>query len=319
MPAARTLSTASYDRLRNDLSNILEQARARSRMLLARELVLAYWNVGKRIAREKLPQAAGYGDSVIARLSTDLGIDPRTLQRSLLFFQTYEKPPSVTTLSWAHYREFLRLRDPDERRWYEQLALESSLTAKQLSASITADRYASRPEAAPDIPPAPEKLERPSGPRYTYRATVEHVVDGDTLLLLLDLGFEVFRWQRVRLAAVDAEPPDTEPGARALRYVQDRLAGTDFVMEPKIASRHPTSRQSRIQRFEAGFVPSKRQLRIGIPSPVALLLVQKISRINLQPHARAAERNCSTTPLAMAVLRSPSTAPCCCRCCARPA
>jgi endonuclease YncB( thermonuclease family) len=236
----KPLTPATYDRLRDDLQSIVEQAKTRSKLLLARELVLAYWNVGKRIAREKLPESAGYGDSIMARLSADLDINLRTLQQARLFYRTYKKPPAPTTLSWAHYREFLRLRDPDERLWYEQLALEQSLTAKQLGASITADRYASRapgapgtgsrPGAAPDAAPAPATLERPTTARYTYKAMVEHVVDGDTLLLLIDLGFEVLRRQRVRLAGIDAEPPNTASGARAQAFVRDRLARTDFVL-----------------------------------------------------------------------------------------
>lgn len=39
---------------------------------------------------------------------------------------------------------------------------------------------------------------------YTYHAKVERWVDGDTVILQIDLGFEVFKRERVRLARVNA-------------------------------------------------------------------------------------------------------------------
>ncbi len=39
---------------------------------------------------------------------------------------------------------------------------------------------------------------------YTYKATVLKVVDGDTVDLMIDCGFEIFAHTRVRLAGIDA-------------------------------------------------------------------------------------------------------------------
>jgi len=56
---------------------------------------------------------------------------------------------------------------------------------------------------------------------YEYTATVENVVDGDTLDLSIDLGFKVKTTQRVRLARIDA-PERTQPGyAEAKDFVRD--------------------------------------------------------------------------------------------------
>jgi len=43
------------------------------------------------------------------------------------------------------------------------------------------------------------------GPHYTYKvASVDRVVDGDTIDVTVDLGFNVFTKQRLRLSYIDA-------------------------------------------------------------------------------------------------------------------
>jgi micrococcal nuclease len=40
--------------------------------------------------------------------------------------------------------------------------------------------------------------------QYIYQATLERVVDGDTVDVVIDLGFSTFRRERIRLYGVDA-------------------------------------------------------------------------------------------------------------------
>ena len=68
------------------------------------------------------------------------------------------------------------------------------------------------------------------GARYLYAAAVERVVDGDTLILVVDLGFEVMKRQRVRLAGIDAPGLRERGGTEATAYVRDVLARVEFVM-----------------------------------------------------------------------------------------
>ena len=44
-----------------------------------------------------------------------------------------------------------------------------------------------------------------------YRATLERIIDGDTIDVLLDLGFKVFTLQRLRLLYIDT-PERGQPG-----------------------------------------------------------------------------------------------------------
>ena len=77
---------------------------------------------------------------------------------------------------------------------------------------------------------AAAKLRRPTEPTYVYKAVVDRVIDGDTLLLRVDLGFQAWKEQRVRLAEIDAPEMDEPTGKEAYLYVLNQLAKVDFVM-----------------------------------------------------------------------------------------
>ena len=61
-------------------------------------------------------------------------------------------------------------------------------------------------------------------PTHFYKAEVRDVIDADTLLLDIDLGFEVIRRQSIRLARIDAPPRETPEGAAGCRFVRTQLA-----------------------------------------------------------------------------------------------
>lgn len=48
-------------------------------------------------------------------------------------------------------------------------------------------------------------------PGYTYNALVNRVVDGDTVILMVDMGFEVWSTQKFRLAYINT--PEKSAGA----------------------------------------------------------------------------------------------------------
>lgn len=51
-----------------------------------------------------------------------------------------------------------------------------------------------------------------TSPSFVYRATVLRVVDGDTIDLMVDLGFDAHTKQRIRLAEVFAAESNTPEG-----------------------------------------------------------------------------------------------------------
>lgn len=56
---------------------------------------------------------------------------------------------------------------------------------------------------------------------YEYKAAVLNVVDGDTLDMEVDLGFETLTRQRIRLLGINCPEKNTEPGKAARKFVVD--------------------------------------------------------------------------------------------------
>jgi micrococcal nuclease len=54
---------------------------------------------------------------------------------------------------------------------------------------------------------------------YIYKADLIRVVDGDTVDLVIDLGFDTFRHERFRLYGVDAPEMNTEAGKEAKAWL----------------------------------------------------------------------------------------------------
>ena len=68
---------------------------------------------------------------------------------------------------------------------------------------------------------------------YIYFAELLRVVDGDTLLMMVDLGFFVRIESRLRLSHVDCEPSDTAKGKKAIRFIEKELKGATILITVK--------------------------------------------------------------------------------------
>lgn len=61
---------------------------------------------------------------------------------------------------------------------------------------------------------------------FHYKATVERIIDGDTIDVVLDLGFDIHMKARIRFAGINApesrtrNPIEKEAGLAAKRYVE---------------------------------------------------------------------------------------------------
>jgi len=74
------------------------------------------------------------------------------------------------------------------------------------------------------------KLDRPARDLHNYAGVVERVVDGDTLKVRIDLGFDVWRVEKIRLRGVDTPELGTPGGKEAKTFVEKTLADTPFVV-----------------------------------------------------------------------------------------
>lgn len=59
--------------------------------------------------------------------------------------------------------------------------------------------------------------------KYTYTAKVDRIIDGDTVVMLVDLGFHVHKRIRARLLEVDAPEKGQEGYQVALFYLTELL------------------------------------------------------------------------------------------------
>jgi|DEB0MinimDraft_10_1074344.scaffolds.fasta_scaffold57383_2 micrococcal nuclease len=77
---------------------------------------------------------------------------------------------------------------------------------------------------------------------YTYNCKIGRVVDGDTVDVMIDLGFDIWTKQRVRLLGIDAAETRTRDaeekrmGLEAKEWLADRL-GAEAVLMTEYDSR----------------------------------------------------------------------------------
>jgi micrococcal nuclease len=69
---------------------------------------------------------------------------------------------------------------------------------------------------------------------FTYNATLDRVIDGDTIDVMLDLGFKIYSKQRIRLARINAPEMKTPEGVEAkTSLVQILPVGTELIIQTK--------------------------------------------------------------------------------------
>jgi micrococcal nuclease len=70
---------------------------------------------------------------------------------------------------------------------------------------------------------------------YQYKAKVERIVDGDTIDIIVDLGFKITTYQRIRMARINTpetfnvkkDTAEFQKGEAAKQYVELRLAANN--------------------------------------------------------------------------------------------
>lgn len=209
-PEGRLLTEKSYAALLRQIESLVQDADQKT----STAKVDSTWHIGRRITDARLSEKAGYHNTVLRDLAADIGVSKRVLQEAVTFFDAYEEPPTGAHLNWSHYRQLMRL-PKKERASFEKLAAKNRWSARELSTALA--------EFTRDAAEAGDALPRPTDPTYLYRATITGVVDGDTIDVDIDLGFEVTRHARLRLAHIDAPDLKTQEGRAARDYLNRSL------------------------------------------------------------------------------------------------
>jgi len=86
--------------------------------------------------------------------------------------------------------------------------------------------------------------------QYIYQATLERVVDGDTVDIVIDLGFSTFRKERIRLYGIDAPEINTEAGKLAKEFVEGWFRDNPkFFVETIVAEGKSVSKRDKYGRY----------------------------------------------------------------------
>ena len=207
------------------------------------------------------------------------GFSDKVLWNMRQFYLRNRILPTSGVLDWSDYVELLPVKDEKTRQRLERRILKEDLNSIQIRRLVREIRRepGKDPSALPPlkrpadlrfdtfaVSPLRAKLkdgevlidcgffvnwpvlkERLKGLNiteemsYTYAATVDRVIDGDTLLVIIEAGFRIIVRDRLRLRGIDCPeagtPPRREPlaeGDRAKRFVEKLLpAGAAIVLK----------------------------------------------------------------------------------------
>ena len=87
---------------------------------------------------------------------------------------------------------------------------------------------------------------------FTYAAKLIEVIDGDTVDLLIDLGFGVHVKERCRLYGIDAPEMPTEAGKAAKAYLESLIgASSELFVATRKMPRKPKEKTDKYGRYLA--------------------------------------------------------------------
>ncbi len=153
-------------RLLDDISFLVENSRRRVAQSVNSELVMLYWQIGKRIF-EDLPaeNRAEYGAKVVELVSERLtaeygkGFRRSNVFHMIRFAEVFDDPKIVQTLSgllsWSHFIEIIYLKDPLQRQFYAEMTRVERWSVRTLRRKIQGMLY-----ERTAISRKPEKLAR---------------------------------------------------------------------------------------------------------------------------------------------------------------
>ncbi|WP_294290779.1 PDDEXK nuclease domain-containing protein [uncultured Chryseobacterium sp.] len=132
------------EQLLKNISALLENARNKVVVAVNQTIVLTYFEVGRMIVKDEQhgESRAEYGKAVLKDLSLHLtkrfgkGFSQRNLEQMRQFYLSYSIPQTLSAesenintiqqsslikfnLSWSHYLKLMRIKDPNERSFYE--------------------------------------------------------------------------------------------------------------------------------------------------------------------------------------------------------
>ena len=133
-----------------EIKIILDNARNNVARQINKELLSAYWNIGRIICEyeQSTSDRADYGKQTLKVLSKELtkefgkGFSVSNIQFMRRFYQSYQIQQTASVkLSWSHYCELLSISDTDKRSFYEKESINSNWSVRELKRQIDSSLF----------------------------------------------------------------------------------------------------------------------------------------------------------------------------------
>ena len=142
------------DLLYDKVAQLIEQARKQVATTVNLAMVYTYFEIGRMIVQDEQQgkERAAYGKAVLKELATKLlerfggGFSVENLDRMRFFFKAYDflissTPLTKFTLSWSHYLILMRIKNLEERNFYEIEATANNWGLKTLQRQYHSSLY----------------------------------------------------------------------------------------------------------------------------------------------------------------------------------
>ena len=135
-----------------NISTLLHEARKKVKTTVNTIMVYTYFEIGKMILEEEQngKERADYGKSLLKALSSRLteefgkGFSVRNIEQMRKFYLIYSKPQKVSAkfkLSWSHYIKLCRIKNSEERNFYEIESINNNWSLKELNRQFDSALY----------------------------------------------------------------------------------------------------------------------------------------------------------------------------------
>ena len=147
---ASTARSAPVARLAGRISGIIETARSRVQSVVDHEMVRAYWEIGREIVEDEQQgeHRAEYGKALVENLARELtdrhgkGFDRTNLWNMRGFYLAFPKLDALRReLSWTHYRQLLKIDEPQKRSFYEVECANGNWSTRELDRQMNSMLY----------------------------------------------------------------------------------------------------------------------------------------------------------------------------------
>ncbi|MEG0236049.1 MAG: PDDEXK nuclease domain-containing protein [Cetobacterium sp.] len=140
------------DNLYDDIKTLLESARKKVLSTVNSTMTLTYFLIGKKIVEEEQngELRAEYGKELIKNISIKLteeygkGFSETNLKQMKSFYEAYKNSQTVSDqfkLGWSHYITLMRVKNIDERNFYEIEAINNNWSLRELKRQMNTALY----------------------------------------------------------------------------------------------------------------------------------------------------------------------------------